>query len=114
LSKIIIFSQNPDGALLKIFFVVTKLPSLREFPVLRIRNFCFGAGYGSGLHQVSDPDSNPDSNLGLDTDRDQAKLQKTVLRIRIRSGAFLTPGSGKGKKSRSGSGMKISDHISES
>jgi hypothetical protein len=30
------------------------------------------------------------------------------------SGAFLTPGSGMGKKSRSGSGMNISDHISES
>ncbi len=30
------------------------------------------------------------------------------------SGAFLTPGSGMGKKSRSGSGMNIPDHISES
>jgi hypothetical protein len=31
-------------------------------------------------------------------------------------GAFLTPGSGSGmgKKSRSGSGMNIQDHISES
>jgi hypothetical protein len=29
-------------------------------------------------------------------------------------GAFLTPGSGMGKKSRSGSGMNIPDHISES
>jgi hypothetical protein len=27
-------------------------------------------------------------------------------------GAFLTPGSGMGKKSRSGSGMNILDHIS--
>ncbi len=30
------------------------------------------------------------------------------------SGAFLTPGSGMGKKSRSGSGMNIPDQISES
>jgi hypothetical protein len=30
------------------------------------------------------------------------------------SGAFLTPGSGLGKKSRSGSGMNIPDLISES
>jgi hypothetical protein len=30
------------------------------------------------------------------------------------SGVFLTPGSGMGKKSRSGSGMNILDHISES
>jgi hypothetical protein len=30
-----------------------------------------------------------------------------------RSGAFLTPGSGMGKKSRSGSGMNIPHHISE-
>jgi hypothetical protein len=30
------------------------------------------------------------------------------------SGAFLTPGSGMGKKSRSGSGMNILDHTSES
>jgi hypothetical protein len=30
------------------------------------------------------------------------------------SEAFLTPGSGMGKKSRSGSGMNIPDHISES
>ncbi len=30
------------------------------------------------------------------------------------SGAFLTPGSGMGKKSRSGSGMDIPDQISES
>jgi hypothetical protein len=30
------------------------------------------------------------------------------------SGAFLIPGSGMGKKSRSGFGMKIPDHISES
>jgi hypothetical protein len=30
------------------------------------------------------------------------------------SGAFLTPGSGMGKKMRSWSGMNISDHISES
>jgi hypothetical protein len=30
------------------------------------------------------------------------------------SGAFLTPGSGMGKKSKSGSGMNILDHISES
>ncbi len=30
------------------------------------------------------------------------------------AGAFLTQGSGMGKKSRSGSGMNISDHISES
>jgi hypothetical protein len=30
------------------------------------------------------------------------------------SGAFLTPGSGMGKISRYGSGMKIPDHISES
>jgi hypothetical protein len=30
------------------------------------------------------------------------------------SGALLTPGSGMGKKSRSGSGMNILDHISES
>jgi hypothetical protein len=30
------------------------------------------------------------------------------------SGAFLTPGSGMGKNSRSGSGMNIPDHISES
>ncbi len=29
------------------------------------------------------------------------------------SGAFLTPWSGKGKKSGSGSGMKNHDHISE-
>jgi hypothetical protein len=29
------------------------------------------------------------------------------------SGAFLTPGSGMGKKSGSGSGMNIPDHISE-
>jgi hypothetical protein len=29
------------------------------------------------------------------------------------SGAFLTTGSGMGKKSRSGSGMNIPDHISE-
>jgi hypothetical protein len=28
------------------------------------------------------------------------------------SGAFLTPGSGMGKKSRSGSGMNIPDHVS--
>ncbi len=42
---------------------------------------------------------------------------KAVLRIRIQdpgSGAFLTPGSGMGKKSGSGSGMNIPDHISES
>jgi hypothetical protein len=31
-----------------------------------------------------------------------------------RSGTFLTPGSGIGKKSRYGSGMNIPDHISES
>jgi hypothetical protein len=40
-----------------------------------------------------------------------------VARIRIRdsgSGVFWTPGSGKGKKSRSGSGMNIPDNISES
>jgi hypothetical protein len=30
------------------------------------------------------------------------------------SGAFLTPGSGRGKKSVSGSGKNIPDHISES
>jgi hypothetical protein len=30
------------------------------------------------------------------------------------SGAFLTSGSGMGKKSRSGSGMNIPDHIFES
>ncbi len=30
------------------------------------------------------------------------------------SGAFLTPGSGMGKKSRSGSEIKVSDHIFES
>jgi hypothetical protein len=30
------------------------------------------------------------------------------------SGAFLTPGSGMGKKSGSGSGMNNQDHISES
>jgi hypothetical protein len=30
------------------------------------------------------------------------------------SGAFFTPGSGMGKKSRSGSGMNILNHISES
>jgi hypothetical protein len=37
-----------------------------------------------------------------------------VLRIRDPvPGAFLIPGSGKGKKSRSGSGMNIPDHISE-
>ena len=30
------------------------------------------------------------------------------------SGAFLAPGSGMGKKSRSGSGMNIPDHIPES
>jgi hypothetical protein len=30
------------------------------------------------------------------------------------SGAFLTPESGVGKKSRSESGMNIADHISES
>ncbi len=30
------------------------------------------------------------------------------------SGAFLTPGSGMGKKSRSESGMNIPDYISES
>jgi hypothetical protein len=30
------------------------------------------------------------------------------------SGAFMAPGSRIGKKSRSGSGMNISDHISES
>jgi hypothetical protein len=30
------------------------------------------------------------------------------------SGAFLAPGSGMGKKSRSGSGINIPDHISES
>jgi hypothetical protein len=45
----------------------------------------------------------------------------TVLRIRDPvpfltpgSGAFLTPGSEMGKKSRSGSGMIIPDHFSES
>ncbi len=38
-----------------------------------------------------------------------------VLRIRDSgSGAFLTPGSGIGKKSGSGSGMNNPDHISES
>ncbi len=30
------------------------------------------------------------------------------------SSAFLTPGSGMGKKSKSGSGMNIPEHISES
>ncbi len=43
-------------------------------------------------------------------------LLYTVLRIRIQdpgSGAFLTPGSGMGKKSGSGSGMNNPDHISE-
>jgi hypothetical protein len=39
----------------------------------------------------------------------------SVLRIRDPgSDAFLTPGSGMGKKSKSGSGMNIPDHISES
>jgi hypothetical protein len=41
----------------------------------------------------------------------------TVLRIRIRdlgSGAFMTPGSGIGKESGSGSGTNNPDHISES
>jgi hypothetical protein len=38
-----------------------------------------------------------------------------VLRIRDPgSGAFLTPGSGMGKKSGSGSGMNNPDHISKS
>jgi hypothetical protein len=44
-------------------------------------------------------------------------LKKPVLEIRDPgSGAFLTldPGSGMGKKSRSGSEMNIPDHISES
>ncbi len=40
---------------------------------------------------------------------------EAVLRIRdLGSGAFVTPGSGMGKKSRSGSLMNIPDHISES
>jgi hypothetical protein len=41
----------------------------------------------------------------------------SVLRIRILdpgSGSSLNPGSGMGKKSRSGSGMNVPDHISES
>ncbi len=45
------------------------------------------------------------------------KIFSAVLRIRIRdpvSSAFLTPGSGMGNKSGSGSGMNNTDHISES
>jgi hypothetical protein len=46
-------------------------------------------------------------------------LYKTILNYNVADpgyGAFLTPGSGKVKKSRSGSvsGMNIPDHISES
>jgi hypothetical protein len=41
--------------------------------------------------------------------------KEPVLRIRIRDPVpVLTPGSGMGKKSGSGSGMNIPDHISES
>jgi hypothetical protein len=44
-------------------------------------------------------------------------MRKTVLRIRIRDAVPFWPldaGSGMGKKSRSGSGMNIPDHVAES
>jgi hypothetical protein len=41
-------------------------------------------------------------------------IYPAVLQIRIRDPVFLTPGSGIGKKSKSGSDMNIPDHISES
>ena len=47
------------------------------------------------------PKSNPNEATATDSVADPG------------SGTFLNPGSGMGKKSRSGSGMNIPDHISE-
>jgi hypothetical protein len=76
-----------------------------------------------------DPDYESGSRRAKMTPKNRKKVNKfhfqlyqqvkAMLRNRIRipgSGAFFTPGSGirDGKKSRSGSGMNIPDHISES
>jgi hypothetical protein len=50
------------------------------------------------------------------TDRDvisMTSMKQTFCAVLV-AGAFLTPGSGMGKKSGSGSGLKNPDHISES
>jgi hypothetical protein len=53
--------------------------------------------------------------LGIDVNRHKVPYRHCSLQCcGSGSGDFLTPGSGIGKKSRSGSGMNIPDHISES
>jgi hypothetical protein len=103
--KHVVYSYQPQPNSRLFFLLAATCQTQPFFPSI--------LSVGWYLYQSS-PNSSPVFLLASGVERSFCSPIISVADPDPGSGTFLTPGSGMGKKSRSGSGMDIQDHISES